>query len=76
MDTEAGNSVLSSEQVCAATGRGWQEWAALLDAWETDTKNLVTVSTYLAAQHGLRRFWTQVIAFYYLHYTRGNTSLS
>jgi hypothetical protein len=76
MEMEAGNCAISSEQICAATGKTWQEWAALLDAWETDKKSLVTVSDYLAAEHGLRRFWTQVVAFYYLQRTWGNTTVT
>jgi hypothetical protein len=47
------------------TGKSWQEWCDLLDAWEADTKNLSTIALHLTKHCGLRRLYAQMIAVYY-----------
>jgi hypothetical protein len=57
--------MFTTEQVQAATGKGWAEWIAILDASSTDKKSFVTMSNYLMRDYALRRLWAQVIAVYY-----------
>jgi hypothetical protein len=50
------------DPICAATGRGMQEWAWLLDRWNGDKSTEETVIRYLVMQHKLPSFWAQAIA--------------
>jgi hypothetical protein len=54
------------DPICAATGRGMQEWARLLDKWNGDKSTADILVRYLVMQHKLPSFWAQAIAKRYL----------
>jgi hypothetical protein len=56
---------LGDEQIRAATGKGWEEWVALLDEWTGHPRDFRTISEYLIPVQRVNRVWAQVIAAYY-----------
>lgn len=43
------------------TGRGWDEWFALLDEWGATGRRHGEIAAWLAAEHGVDSWWTQTI---------------
>ena len=56
----------NDDPICAATGRGMQEWTLLLNRWNGSKSSEEAVSRYLVMQHKLPSFWAQAIAKRYL----------
>jgi hypothetical protein len=54
-----------TEDLQPRTGKSWQDWGELLDAWGGETKNLTTIATYLMLHYQLRQLYAQMIAVYY-----------
>jgi hypothetical protein len=57
--------IMTDQQLQEMTGKSWQEWGELLDAWGGRTKSLSAIAAYLIERHHLRRLWAQMIAVYY-----------
>jgi uncharacterized protein DUF4287 len=51
----------SDEAVFEATGRGWDEWFKLLDAWDATTRTHPEMARWLAAEHDVSGWWAQSI---------------
>ncbi|MBI2907701.1 MAG: hypothetical protein HYX92_08615 [Chloroflexi bacterium] len=47
------------------TGKGWDEWFALLDEWGARDKGHRKTARYLLDQHGTAPWWSQAIAIRY-----------
>ncbi len=59
------NSSPSDEAVRAATGRGWQEWHAVLDALGAAQLPHRDIAARLATDHGVADWWAQTITVEY-----------
>jgi uncharacterized protein YndB with AHSA1/START domain len=55
----------SSEAVCRATGRDWDDWFALLDRWDAQRRSHGEIAAELAEQHGVGSWWCQAITVEY-----------
>jgi hypothetical protein len=51
----------SEEAVIEATGRGWDEWFKLLDAWDATTHTHPEMARWLVADHDVSGWWAQSI---------------
>jgi uncharacterized protein YndB with AHSA1/START domain len=51
----------SEEAVVEATGRGWAEWVAMLDAWGAAGRSHGQVAAWLREEHGLPGWWAQAV---------------
>jgi uncharacterized protein YndB with AHSA1/START domain len=51
----------SDEAVIEATGRGWDEWFGLLDAWDGTTHTHPEIARWLVAEHGVSGWYAQSI---------------
>jgi hypothetical protein len=51
----------SDESVRAATGRGWEEWRGILDAWPGHDQGHSAIAAYLREQHGVDGWWAQSV---------------
>jgi hypothetical protein len=47
--------------VLAATGRDWNEWCDLLDAWPAQDRNHTEIAAYLCDEFGLDSWWQQTV---------------
>src|SRR5918992_6365900 len=45
--------------VTRATGRGRQEWFALLDDWGARGRSYTEIAAWLTTKHGLSKWWAQ-----------------
>jgi uncharacterized protein YndB with AHSA1/START domain len=62
----AGFEPLTSEQaVVEGTGRGWQEWFALLDDWGAGARSHREIARWLADEREVASWWSQSIAVSY-----------
>ena len=52
----------SEETVRGATGKGWDEWFRILDAWGATERRHGEVAGYLREQHGVSSWWSQSVA--------------
>jgi uncharacterized protein YndB with AHSA1/START domain len=50
---------LSEAALRRATGKGWAEWLAALDAWDAATKGHPAIARHLQEAHGLDGWWAQ-----------------
>ncbi|WP_018383397.1 DUF4287 domain-containing protein [Wenjunlia vitaminophila] len=65
-DTPAATSdTVSDERVRAATGRGRQEWFALLDAWDAARRTHTEIARWLTVEHGVPGWWAQSVTVSY-----------
>lgn len=63
MSMNAGrNRAITDEQVCAATGKTWAEWMAILDTWGAGRASLVAIMNHLIEHYDLDQLWAQVVA--------------
>jgi hypothetical protein len=60
----------SEEKVSEETGRGWQQWFALLDEWGAATRPHREIARWLRSEHGVTSWWSQTITVSY-EYARG-----
>jgi len=55
----------SDESLVRATGRTYDAWFALLDAWGEAERGHTAIAAWLAAEHGVPGWWTQSITVAY-----------
>ncbi len=53
------NPGMSDAAIRGGTGRGWDEWLALLDAWGGTSKTHPEIATFLNEVHGVDGWWAQ-----------------
>jgi len=56
---------ISAEKVRERTGRTWNEWFALLDAWGAAEREHSEIATWLRAEHGVPGWWAQGVTVEY-----------
>lgn len=59
--TWAATPETGDEAVRSATGRGWDEWCAVIDAWPGHTDGHTAIAAYLQDQHQLDGWWAQSV---------------
>jgi hypothetical protein len=47
--------------VVEKTGRPWEEWNAILDAWDVKTKGFTAGTRYLRERYGVSMWWSNTI---------------
>jgi uncharacterized protein YndB with AHSA1/START domain len=52
---------MSDEAIRRGTGRGWEEWFDLLDAWGAAERPHREVARWVADQHGINGWWAQAV---------------
>ena len=52
---------LSDDAVRAGTGRGWDEWRELLDAWSSNDADHTAIATYVREHHRVDGWWAQTV---------------
>jgi hypothetical protein len=52
---------MSDEKVRAATGKGWDEWCDLIEAWPGHDDGHAAVAEHLHEVHGVPPWWTQMV---------------
>jgi hypothetical protein len=57
---------INSNAIRLRTGKGLNEWLAVIDAWDGNKRKLDPLTSYLQEKHCLDYGWAQVIALYYL----------
>jgi hypothetical protein len=55
----------SDEVIRANTGRGWDEWFALLDAWGAAERPHPEIARWLGEEHGVGGWWAQGVTVAY-----------
>jgi hypothetical protein len=56
---------ISEEAVRAKTGVGWDEWFAILNAWNAPERGHTASARYLREEHGVDPWWAQSITVRY-----------
>lgn len=56
---------LSDVSVRSATGRGWEQWCDILDAWPGHTEGHPAIVAYLREEHGVDGWWAQSVTLGY-----------
>ena len=59
--TWAAEPEMSDDSVRSATGRGWDEWCDILDAWPGHTEGHTAIAAYLQDEHGVDGWWAQTV---------------
>lgn len=59
--TPAFDPPMSDRKLIEATGRGWQEWFALLDEWGAASRPHPEIARWLVAEHGVPSWWSQSV---------------
>ena len=59
--TWAASPETSDDAVRAATGRGWNDWCDLIDAWPAHTEGHTAIAAYLEAEHAVDGWWAQTV---------------
>ncbi len=52
---------MSDEAVRAATGRAWDEWCDLIDAWPGRSEGHAAIAGYLESEHAVDGWWAQTV---------------
>jgi hypothetical protein len=52
---------VSDEAVRSNTGRGWDEWFAILDAWGATQRRHPEIARWLGDEHGVAPWWRQSV---------------
>ncbi len=60
-----GEAAIGDEAVREKTGRGWDDWFAILDAWGAAEKGHAPIARHLAEDHGLSPWWSQTVTVRY-----------
>lgn len=55
------SGLASDDALAAATGRGWEEWFAVLDGWNADERTHTEIARHLATEHGVPGWWRQTV---------------
>jgi len=53
---------VSDDAVRAATGRGWDEWRTVLDAWPGRDDGHTAIAAHVESAHGVDGWWAQTVA--------------
>lgn len=56
---------ISEKAVRDATGRGWRGWWKILDAWGAPEHSHAQIARFLAHEHGLSGWWSQMVTVQY-----------
>ena len=56
---------VSGDKVREATGRDYEAWFALLDAWEATTRSHTEIAAHLTGDHGVDGWWAQTVTVAY-----------
>jgi hypothetical protein len=59
--TWAAQPETTDEAVRAATGRGWEEWRALLDAWPGRDDGHGAIAAHVQEEYGVDSWWAQTV---------------
>ncbi|MDQ3431165.1 MAG: hypothetical protein M3467_02895 [Actinomycetota bacterium] len=59
--TWAGEPEMSDDAVRSTTGRGWNEWCDILDAWPGRTEGHTAIAAHLHDEHRLDGWWAQTV---------------
>jgi uncharacterized protein YndB with AHSA1/START domain len=52
---------LADDTLVEKTGKGWNEWVALLDAWDARERPHSEIAAYLVEEHGVAGWWAQTV---------------
>ena len=52
---------MRDDTIRKGTGKGWDEWFRILDAWDATTKGHTPTARYLHEEHGVPGWWAQGI---------------
>lgn len=52
---------MGDDSLRAATGRGWDEWCDILDAWPGHTEGHTAIATYIRDVNGVDGWWAQTV---------------
>jgi hypothetical protein len=52
---------VSEEAIVKGTGRGWDDWFRILDAWGARTRNHTEIARHVNAEHGVDGWWSQSV---------------
>jgi uncharacterized protein YndB with AHSA1/START domain len=63
--TAAISSRVSDESLRRATGRGYDGWFALLDAWKATERTHTEMAAWLVEEHGVGGWWAQTVTVAY-----------
>jgi len=55
------SGLASEEALAAATGRGWDAWFAVLDAWGAADRKHGEIARHLRSEHGIPGWWSQTV---------------
>ena len=64
-EAKAGFRRIGEEAVRAKTGKGWEEWYAILDACSAKEKGHTRTARHLLEEHGLSPWWAQAVTIRY-----------
>jgi uncharacterized protein YndB with AHSA1/START domain len=56
---------MSDETVRSRTGRGWDEWFALLDSWGARSRTHTEIARWLVGEHDVAGWWAQSVTVAY-----------
>ncbi|MGI8937518.1 MAG: hypothetical protein ACR2JF_04740 [Iamia sp.] len=56
---------MSDDAIREATGRGWDEWCDLIDAWPANTDGHTAIATHVREDHGIDGWWAQAVTVSY-----------
>jgi hypothetical protein len=69
-EAKAGTRRISEETVRAKTGKGWNEWFALIDRSDVKEKGHTAIARYLRDELQVSPWWAQAVTVRY-EYERG-----
>lgn len=52
---------MSDDSIRAATGRGWDEWCDVIDAWPGHNDGHTAIAAYVRDEHGVDGWWAQSV---------------
>ena len=52
---------MTDEAVTAATGRGWDDWCDLIEAWPGHADGHTVIAAHLQREHGVDGWWAQTV---------------
>jgi hypothetical protein len=57
--------VFSDQALRAKTGKDWDEWLALVQAWGGGEKRLTAIRNYLIEQYHMEPAWAEIVVLQY-----------
>ena len=52
---------MAEDTLREATGRGWDEWCDIIDAWPGHTDGHTAIATFVREEHGVDGWWAQTV---------------